>query len=185
MIGRNVHAYVDDMVITSEEKEQHIVDLEELFSTIDKYNLKLNQINVCLGWKQGSSLASCSLTGYRSNSDKCATIIGMRSPASVKEVQQLTGRMAALSRFLSAREDKGYLYFQCLKKNNRFVWTHECEDAFVRLKEYLASSPFLCKPLPSTLFDFISQSLIEQSARSLCKSRIRFKRPIYFVSKVL
>ena len=36
------------------------------------------------------------------NPYKCAVIIEMRSPASVKEEQQLTGRMTALSRFLSA-----------------------------------------------------------------------------------
>jgi len=31
----------------------------------------------------------------------------MRSPISVKEVQQLTGRMTALSRFVSAEGDRG------------------------------------------------------------------------------
>jgi len=36
MIGRNVQAYVDDMVITSEEKDQHIYDLEDLFAIIAK-----------------------------------------------------------------------------------------------------------------------------------------------------
>jgi len=35
----------------------------------------------------------------------------MRSPISVKEVQQLTGRMAALSILVSAGGDKGHPYF--------------------------------------------------------------------------
>ena len=48
-------------------------------------------------------------------------IIDMRSPTSVKEVQQLTGRMAAVSKFISAGGDKGHPHFQCLKRNNRFV----------------------------------------------------------------
>ena len=30
--------------------------------------------------------------------------------------------------------------------NSRFVWTRECEEAFLKLKEYLASPPVLCKP---------------------------------------
>ena len=89
--------------------------------------------------------------GIEVNPDKCATIIGMRSSAGLKEVQSLNGRMTALSRFLSVGGYKGYPYFQCLKKNNRFVWTHGCEEAFVRLKEYLASLPILCKSLPGTL----------------------------------
>ena len=42
MIGRNVQAYVDDMVVTSQVKDQHVADLEELLTTIAKYRLKLN-----------------------------------------------------------------------------------------------------------------------------------------------
>ena len=42
MLGRNVQAYVDDMVVTSLEKSKHVSDLEELFTTIAKFGLKLN-----------------------------------------------------------------------------------------------------------------------------------------------
>ena len=42
MLGRNVQAYVDDMVVTSLEKSRHVTDLEELFVTIARYKLKLN-----------------------------------------------------------------------------------------------------------------------------------------------
>ena len=48
--------------------------------------------------------------GIKAKPDKCAVIIGMRSPVNVKEVQRLTGRMATLSRFLSASGNKGYPY---------------------------------------------------------------------------
>jgi len=33
---------MDDMVVTSEEERQHVADLEELFETVGKYDLKLN-----------------------------------------------------------------------------------------------------------------------------------------------
>jgi len=88
--------------------------------------------------------------GSEANLNNCAAIIGMRSPATVKEVQQLTGRMVALYRFLSVGGDKGYPYFQCLKKNNCFIWTNECEEAFLKIKEYLVILPVLCKPLIGT-----------------------------------
>jgi len=63
--------------------------------------------------------------GIEVNPEKCVAIISMRSPISVKEVQQLIGRMVALSRFVSAGGDKGHPYFQCLKRTNRFVWARE------------------------------------------------------------
>ncbi|XP_068504429.1 uncharacterized protein [Phaseolus vulgaris] len=151
MLGRNVHAYVDDMVVTSREKEHHVADLEELFTTIAKYRLKLNLEKCIFGVEAGKFLGFL-LTERRieANPEKCAAIVAMRSPTTVKEVQQLTGRLAALSRFMSAGGEKGHPYFQCLKRNSRFLWTQECEEAFIKLKEYLASPPVLCKPQVGT-----------------------------------
>ena len=34
ILGRNVQAYIDDMVVTSQERRRHTADLEELFATI-------------------------------------------------------------------------------------------------------------------------------------------------------
>jgi len=147
MLGRNVQAYVDDMVVTSHEKGQHTADLEELFATISKYRLKLNPKKCVFGVEAGKFLGfMLTERGIEANPDKCATIIAMRSPTSVKEVLQLTGRMTALSRFVSTRGEKGHPYFQCLKRNSRFAWTDECEATFLKLKEYLATPPVLCKP---------------------------------------
>jgi len=101
MLGRNVQEYVDDMVVTSEKEDQHAADLEELFATIARYNLKLNHEKCVFGVEAGKFLGFL-LTerGIEANPDKCATIIKMRSPANGKEVQQLTGCMTALSHFL-------------------------------------------------------------------------------------
>ena len=88
MIERNVQAYVDDMVVTSHEKDQHITNLEELFTTIAKHKLKLNPEKCVLGVEAGKFLGFL-LTelGIEANPKKCATIIAMRSPTSVEEVQ--------------------------------------------------------------------------------------------------
>jgi len=122
MIGRNVQAYVDDMVVTSRVKDQHVANLEELFTTIVKYKLKLNLKKCVFGVEAGKFLGFL-LTerGIEANPEKCTAILGMRSPISMKEVEQLTGRMAALSRFVSGGGDKGQPYFQCLRRNNRFI----------------------------------------------------------------
>ena len=41
-IGRNVEVYVDDMLVKSKDKANHLDDLKETFSTLRKYNMKLN-----------------------------------------------------------------------------------------------------------------------------------------------
>jgi len=84
-----------------------VIDLEELFVTIARYNMKLNPDKCVFGVEAGKFLGFL-LTegGIEGNPDKCTMIIEMRSPANVKEVQQLTERMAALSRFLLATGEK-------------------------------------------------------------------------------
>jgi len=103
----------------------------------------------------------------------------------MKEVQYLTGHMAALSCFLSTSGDKGYPYFQCLKKNNCFARTDECEKAFIKLKEYLASLLVLGKPIPGILIR-LYYSIIDRTINSVVfQKQDKVQKPNYFVSKVL
>jgi len=186
MLGRNVQAYVDDMVVTSHERGRHAADLEELFTTISIYHLKLNPEKCVFGVEAGNFLGFIfTERGIEANPDKCAAIIAMRSPTSVKEVQQLTGRMAALSRFVSTEGEKGHPYFQCLKRNSRFAWTDECEAAFLKLKEYLATPLVLCKPqvgVPLRLYFAVTEWAI---GSVLVQEQNQVQKPIYFVSKAL
>ena len=163
-----------------------MVDLEELFTTIAKYRLKLNPEKCMFGVEAGKFLGFL-LTerGIEANPEKCAAILAMRSPISMKEVQQLIGRMAALFRFVSAGGDKGYPYFQCLRRNNKLIWTRECEEAFLKLKEYLTSPIVLCKPqlgTPLRLYFVVTEQAISSV---LVQEQDQVQKPIYFVSKVL
>ena len=69
----------------------------------------------------------------------------MRSPSKMKEVQSLTWRVAALSRFISRGTDKCLPFFDALKGNKRFLWDDKCEEAFRSLKEYLSKPLLLSK----------------------------------------
>ena len=79
------------------------------------------------------------------NPDKVQTLIDMRSPSKTKKVQSLTGRVTALSRFISRATDKCIPFFDALKGNKRFSWDEKCEQAFRALKEYLSKSLLLSK----------------------------------------
>ena len=86
-----MQTYVNHKVVTSQEKNQHVADLEELFTTISKYKLKLNPEMCVFRVEAGKFLGFLLIErGIEANPEKCATIIAMRSPTSVKEVQQLT-----------------------------------------------------------------------------------------------
>ena len=67
-------------------------------------------------------------------------------PNTVKEVQCLNGKIAALNRFVSRVMDKYLPFFRTLKKS--FEWTDECQQAFENLKVYLSSPPLLIPSRP-------------------------------------
>jgi len=186
LLGRSVESYVDDMVVTSTGNDAHALDIQELFDTINKYQLKLNPEKCVFGVKAGKFLGfMLTERGIEANPDKCQAIINMKSPSCMKEVQKLTGRMAALSRFLARSGDKGHPYFQCLKKNEKFQWTLECENAFLRLKEYLSQPPVLSRPQkghPLQLYITVTEHAISSV---LVQDREDKQYPVYFVSRLL
>ena len=75
----------------------------------------------------------------RIQSRKIQTILDMTSPKTVKEIQTLTRRIAALNRFVSKATDRCLPFFKTLKQV--FAWTSACEEAFQELKCYLSNPP--------------------------------------------
>ncbi|XP_056697840.1 uncharacterized protein [Spinacia oleracea] len=123
--------------------------------------------------------------GIEANLDKVQAVIDMTSPKSVKEVQRLTGCLAALGRFLSTAGDKCHYFFGTIKKKSKFEWTESAETAFVRLKEHLHTLPRLVSPLQGeTLYVYLAISEWSLSA-VLLTEREGVQLPVYFVSHVL
>ena len=101
-LGRNISAYVDDVVIQSRKKEDHIQDLHETFVNLRRHGLKLNPEKCVFGVRRGK-LLGCMITerGIEANPEKIEAIRRMRLPTTRKGVQKLTGRLASLNRFIS------------------------------------------------------------------------------------
>ena len=104
--------------------------------------MRLNPSKCVFGVALGKFLGfMVSQKGIEANPEKVRAIIDITSPRTVKEVQKLTGRIAALNRFVSRATDKCLPFFKTLKQ--AFAWTDECEAAFQKLKRYLSSLPLL------------------------------------------
>ena len=141
-IGRNVEVYVDDMLMKSQDEESHLDDLQEIFDTLRQYNMKLNPSKCDFGVSSGKFLSfMVSHRGIEANPDKIQTILDMKPPQNIKEVQSLTGRIAALNRFVSKATDKCLPFFRILRK--AFEWMDDCQRAFEDLKAYLTTVSLL------------------------------------------
>ncbi|XP_057436319.1 uncharacterized protein LOC130728766 [Lotus japonicus] len=185
-VGRNMEIYVDDMVVKSEEVLGHCSDLKEAFGELRKHNMRLNPEKCSFGIQSGKFLGfMITRRGIEVNPDKCKAILEMQSPTSVKDVQKLTGRIGALSRFLPCSGNKSAPFFQCLRKNKAFQWTEECERAFQSLKEHLSSPPVLSKPMPGISLSMLI-SISDNAVSSVLLQEIKGDvEIIYFVSHAL
>ena len=115
-IGRNVEVYVDDILIKSNEEEDHLEDLKEMFNTLRQYSMKLNPSKCAFGVSFEKFLGfMVSQKGIKANPKKVKAILEMSSPKIVKEVQSLTGKVATLNRFVSKATDKCLPFFKILK----------------------------------------------------------------------
>ncbi len=123
-LGNNVEAYVDDIVVKTKTRDSLIDDLRETFDNLRRYRLMLNPEKCTFGVPSGKLLGFLvSGGGIKANSEKIKAIENMKSTTRLKEVQKLTGCMAALSRFVASMGERGQPFFALLKKQNKFVWT--------------------------------------------------------------
>ena len=116
-IGKTMEVYMDDMLVKSLKAHDHVRDLREMFTILRRYKMKLNPNKCAFGVESGKFLGyMVSLHGIEANPEKIKAILEMRSPQKVKEVQSLTGRIAALTRFVSKAIDRCQPFFKALRR---------------------------------------------------------------------
>jgi hypothetical protein len=144
-----VEVYVDDIVIKVKSHASLLDNLALVFDRLRLTRTKLNPDKCVFGVTAGKLLGFLvSCRGIEANPEKIKTIEAMRPPARIKEVQKLTGCLAALSRFISRLAEQALPFFKLLRKSGPFVWTDDAEEAFQELKRYLTSPLIVVAPEP-------------------------------------
>ncbi|KAL5568810.1 hypothetical protein UlMin_025385 [Ulmus minor] len=185
-IGKTMEVYVDDMLVKSLKADEHIDNLRESFEVLREYKMKLNPAKCAFGVTSGKFLGfMVNHRGIEANPAKIQALLDMESPRKVKEVQSLTGRVAALNRFISRATDKCQPFFRALRKGKDFLWTSECEQSFQELKAYLGRPPLLSKPQEGEsliLYLAVSKGAVSSA---LVREEEGVQWPIYYTSKSL
>ena len=84
--------------------------------------MKLNPTKFIFGVSSGILLRNIiSRCSIEANLEKIAAVTNMKPPTYVKDIQKLTGCMAALSHFISRLGEKGLSIFKLLKAQEKFI----------------------------------------------------------------
>ena len=120
--------------------------LQETFELLCTYNMKLNPLKCAFGVSSGQFLGMVTQRGIEANPIKLRTIMESHTPTSRKGVQQLTGLLAALGRFISCFTYRLKSFFTTLKGAKHICWNMDCDQAFMVIKHYLTEHPILASP---------------------------------------
>uniref|UniRef100_A0A2N9GCB7 Uncharacterized protein n=1 Tax=Fagus sylvatica TaxID=28930 RepID=A0A2N9GCB7_FAGSY len=186
LIGNTVEAYIDDMLIKSKKKTSHVEDLREVLEILRATKLRLNATKCLFGVSSGKFLGHMiSYNGVEANPDQISALLNLQPPKDAKQVQRLTGMIAALGRFISRSADRCRPFFQLLGKRRKFLWDQDCSAAFEGIKAYLSSPPCLsipCSGEPLFLYLAVSEHAV---SAVLVRETNEGQRPVFFVSKTM
>ena len=185
-MGKNIEVYIDDIVVKSKMESKHIGDLTNIFQILRGHQLRLNASKCSFGVGSGKFL--CYMVTHRGievNPDQVKAINNLQPPRNPKEIQRLTGMMAALNRFISRSADRCRPFFLLMNKWKGFEWTEECAQAFQQLKDYLSHPSIMSSPeTAEVLFVYIAVALHAVSLELIRVDNGK-QRPVYYVSKSL
>ena len=112
-----VEVYIDDMVVKSKQEGRLIEDLQGAFEVLWTYKLHLNAQKCAFDVEAGKFLGYLITNqGIEVNPDQIEAVKCLKPPSNPKEVQILTGMLAALNRFISKFVDRCRPFYQLFKK---------------------------------------------------------------------
>src|SRR3954469_5813663 len=129
--------------------------------------------------------------GIEVNPEKIKATLNINRLTCLKDIQRLTGCVAAVSRFISRLGEKALPLYKLLKKADKFTWTDEADATLKQLKEILSSAPILAAPeLGDPLLIYMAAtnrviSTVVVVERKEPGYEHGVQRPVYYVREVL
>ena len=118
MMHKDVEVYVDDMIVKSRGRADHLAALERFFERIRKFRLRLNPKKCTFGVTSGKLLGHMvSDRGIEVDPDKIKAILDMPVLKTEKEIRGFLGRLQYISHFIARLTDICEPIFRLLRKN--------------------------------------------------------------------
>ena len=122
MFHKNVKCYVDDLVVKSRKREDHLLDLRMVFDRLRRYQLKMNPLKCVFGFTYGKFLRFIVRhRGIEVDQSKIAAIRDMSELRNLQEVRSLQGCLALIRWFISNLIGRCQPFNQLIKQDASFV----------------------------------------------------------------
>ena len=139
--------YLDDILIYSKSLEEHTEHVRTILKTLLDNNLYVKP-KKCEFHKQQVEFLGHVISGkgIATDPNKIKSVKEWPTPKCVKDIQRFLGLCNYYRRFVENFAFIAKPLHNLTKKNIKFIWSKECEDAFQELKTRLTTSPILLHP---------------------------------------
>ncbi|KAL0539418.1 hypothetical protein IC582_023630 [Cucumis melo] len=187
MLHKYVECYVDDLVVKSKRRQDHLKDLKVVFDRLRKYQLRMNPLKCAFGVTSGKFLGFIVRhRGIEIDQSKIDAIQKMPRPKSLHDLRSLQGRLAYIRRFISNLAGRCQPFQKLMRKGENFVWNEACQNAFDSIKKYLLNPLVLGAPVPGEPLILYIAAQERSLGALLAQEREKGKeRALYYLSRTL
>ena len=192
---RTLLVYMDDIICFGRTFEETLERLEEVFQRLVNANLKHKPKKCCLFQKDVSFLGyRVTAEGIMPEISKVEYIQAIPVPRNLTELRHFLGYLGYYRRFIKGFSERAAPLNRLMEAGQSFIWTDECQEAFLDLKSALFGDEVMAFPR----FDekggaFIVDCDSSNYAIGGCLSKMQWcdqtqsevERPIMFASKTL
>jgi RNase H-like domain found in reverse transcriptase/Reverse transcriptase (RNA-dependent DNA polymerase)/Integrase zinc binding domain/Integrase core domain/Zinc knuckle len=183
----NCMPYMDDILIFSHDIKNHVEDVRRVLQRFSENGLRLKLKKCQFGLSSVKYLGHVvSKDGIQVNPEKVECVLAMSAPKNVKMLQSFLGLCNYYNKFIPSYAKICKPFFHLLRKGVSYVWSDECEQAFVTMKQRLTSAPVLMTPDFSKPFTIHTDASMDGVGAILSqKDDNGHEHPIIYISRAL
>ncbi|MFM7856174.1 MAG: reverse transcriptase/ribonuclease H family protein, partial [Flammeovirgaceae bacterium] len=147
MLDEGVIVFLDDILICARTAEEHDTLLRKVLARLREHKLYANKKKCHLWQKKVNFLGHVvDENGLHVMPDKVDAVVEWPQPRNGREVYSFMGLAGYYRRFVNKFAHTAAPLYELTKKDKQFIWTELEEEAFLSLKEALASAPVMALP---------------------------------------
>ena len=140
----HVMCFIDDIFITGVTEVEHDNNLEEVLRRLQEHGVHLKR-EKCSFYQESVQYLGhhISAKGIHTTKDKTQAILDAPEPKNIQELRSFLGLLNYYAEFIPYLASLLHPLNKLLKKDQKWQWTKECSEVFVKAKQCLTSAPVL------------------------------------------
>ncbi|WVZ97582.1 hypothetical protein U9M48_043107 [Paspalum notatum var. saurae] len=153
-LNKFVVVFIDDILIYSKNEKEHEEPLRIVLTRLREHKLYA-KFSKCAFWLKEVSFLGHILSekGVAVDPSKVKDVLNWKQPETVTDIRSFLGLAGYYRRFIMDFSKTVKPMTSLTKKNAKYVWSPNCEEAFHTLKKLLTSAPVLAQPDVTKPFD--------------------------------